>query len=350
VFAFEYTWQGGGMDFRIFTEPQQGASYDDLLAVAQEAENLGFDGFFRSDHFVAMGKGDGLPGPSDAWTTLAGLARETRSIRLGTLVSSATFRYPGILAIQVAQVDAMSGGRIERGLGAGWFEKEHLAYAIPFPKKRFGMLEEQLEIVTGLWATPVGDRYNFAGEHYTLVDSPALPKPVQSPVPIIIGGSGANKTPALAARYAAEYNTIFATREDIATRVARVREACEEAGRDPSTLILSVPGRTAVGATTAEAQRRAASIGQDLGRMRTAGGFAGTASEVVDYLGSLAELGITRIYFQIMDLADLDHLGFLAQEVVPKLPQSASSPEEYPGDSRLSPHRGSPANSATVRP
>src|SRR5690554_2887821 len=198
------------MDFRIFTEPQQGASYDDLLAIALATERLGFDAFFRSDHYLSMGAGDGLPGPTDAWTTLAGLARETTSIRLGTLVSSATFRHPGILAIQVAQVDAMSGGRVELGLGTGWFEKEHAAYGIPFAKKRFGMLEEQLEIVTGLWATPVGSRYNFSGEHYELVDSPALPKPVQSPVPVIVGGSGERTTPALAVRLATEVNTAVA--------------------------------------------------------------------------------------------------------------------------------------------
>ncbi|MHB1491714.1 MAG: LLM class flavin-dependent oxidoreductase, partial [Cellulomonas sp.] len=186
------------MDLRIFTEPQQGATYDDLLRVARATEDLGFDGFFRSDHYLAMGDGDGLPGPTDAWTTLAGLARETSTIRLGTLVTAATFRHPGILAIQVAQVDQMSGGRIELGLGAGWFAAEHEAYGIPFPEKRFGLLTEQLEIVTGLWGTPVGERFEHRGEHYTLVDSPALPKPVQrSPldparpgVPVIVGGRG----------------------------------------------------------------------------------------------------------------------------------------------------------------
>lgn len=304
------------MEFRIFTEPQQGASYDDLLAVAQAAERLGFDGFFRSDHYLAMGSDDGLPGPTDAWTSLAGLARETSRIRLGTLVSSVTYRHPGILAIQVAQVDAMSGGRVELGLGAGWFEKEHRAYGIPFPEKRFGLLEEQLEIVTGLWSTPVGERYDFAGDHYTLVESPALPKPIQSPLPIIVGGGGATKTPALAARFATEYNTTFGRFADFAPRIARVRAACEAAGRDPSSLILSTPGTTAAGATTADAGRRAAAIGRDLDALRD-GGFAGTASEVIDQVGALADLGITRVYFQILDLQDLDHLDFLAREVLP---------------------------------
>lgn len=306
------------MDFRIFTEPQQGASYDDLLTIAQASEQLGYDAFFRSDHYLAMGDGDGLPGPTDAWTSLAGLARETSRIRLGTLVSSVTYRHPGILAIQVAQVDVMSGGRVELGLGAGWFEEEHRAYGIPFPKKRFGMLAEQLEIVTGLWSTPVGDRYSFAGEHHTIVDSPALPKPVQSPVPIIIGGGGAKKTPDLAVRFAAEYNAGFAPVQELAVRVARVREACDRAGRDPATLVLSMPGAVATGATTAEAERRATAIGRSTEELRD-GGFTGTASEVIDQIGALTELGFTRIYFQILDLHDLDHLDFLAREVIPKV-------------------------------
>src|SRR5688572_29024823 len=193
----------------IFTEPQQGATYEEQLAQASATERLGFDGWFRSDHFLAMGAGDGLPGPTDAWTALAGLARETRRIRLGTLVSSVTFRHPGMLAIQVAQVDTMSGGRVELGLGTGWFAEEHAAYGIPFPTKRFGMLEEQLEIVTGLWSTPVGERFDFAGEQYTLEGSPALPKPVQAGVPIIVGGNGPRRTPAIAARHASEFNIGF---------------------------------------------------------------------------------------------------------------------------------------------
>lgn len=304
------------MDFRIFIEPQQGASYDDQLRIARAAERLGFDGFFRSDHYLAMGSGDGMPGPTDSWTTLAGLARETTSIRLGTLVSSATFRHPGVLAIQVAQVDAMSGGRVELGLGTGWFAEEHRAYGIPFPDKRFGMLEEQLKVVTGLWATPAGSVFNHSGEHYELVDSPALPKPVQNPLPIIIGGKGASKTPDLAARFAAEYNTTFGTFDDFAPRIARVREACERAGRDPETLTLSVPGTVAVGATRADAERRAAAIGRTVDDVAK-GGFAGTAQEVVDRVGSLAELGITRVYFQVLDLHDLEQLELLAAEVTP---------------------------------
>ncbi|TFD48576.1 LLM class F420-dependent oxidoreductase [Cryobacterium sp. Hh11] len=306
------------MKFRIFTEPQQGASYDDVLAVAQATERLGFDAFFRSDHYQVMGDGDGLPGPTDAWTTLAGLARETKRIRLGTLVSSVTYRPPGILAIQVAQVDQMSGGRVELGLGTGWFEQEHLAYGIPFPDKRFGLLEEQLEIITGLWNTPVGARYDFAGEHYTLVDSPALPKPTQARVPVIVGGGGAKRTPKLAARFATEFNLPFPDFADIAGKFDGVRAACEAIDRDPVELTYSAALIAVGGSDETEFARRAASVGREPAELREHG-LAGTASEIVDRLGTLADSGVECVYLQIMDLSDLEHLEFLAAEVVPQL-------------------------------
>ncbi|MGY4859096.1 LLM class F420-dependent oxidoreductase [Cryobacterium sp. AP23] len=307
------------MRLRIFTEPQQGASYDDILAVAQATEKLGFDAFFRSDHYQVMGDHfSGLPGPTDAWTTLAGLARETERIRLGTLVSSLTYRPPGILAIQVAQVDQMSGGRVELGLGTGWFEQEHLAYGIPFPAKRFGMLEEQLEVITGLWETPVGQTYNFSGEHYTLVDSPALPKPTQARVPVIVGGGGAKRTPAMAARFATEFNLPFPEFADIPAKFAGVRAACEAVGRDPRELVYSTALIAVAGADEAEFARRSAAVGREPAELREHG-VAGTASEVVDRLGALAADGVECVYLQIMDLSDLDHLDFIAREVVPQL-------------------------------
>jgi len=308
------------MRFRIFTEPQQGATYDDILAVAQTSERLGFDAFFRSDHYMKMGDADdiGLPGPTDAWTTLAGLARETERIRLGTLVSSVTYRPPGILAIQAAQVDQMSGGRVELGLGTGWFEQEHLAYGIPFPARRFGLLEEQLEVITGLWNTPVGERYNFDGVHYTLVDSPALPKPTQARVPVIVGGGGARRTPALAARFATEFNLPFPDFADIAGKFAGVRAACEAIDRDPQELVYSAALIAVAGADEAEFARRAAAVGRQPAELREHG-LAGTPSEIVDRLGALAESGVECVYLQIMDLSDLEHLEFLAAEVVPQL-------------------------------
>lgn len=306
------------MDLRIFIEPQLGATYEDQLAVAKATEQLGFDALFRSDHFINFGGGDGLPGPTDAWTTLAGLARETSRIKLGTMVSSVTFRHPGVLAVQVAQVDAMSGGRAELGLGAGWNEREHSAYGIPFPRKRFGIYEEQLAIISGLWATPLGDTFSFSGEHYTLVDSPALPKPVQKPMPLIVGGAGKEKTPRLAARYATEYNTGFVPFDQVKETLDRARAACDAIGRSQDDLILSVPRTIAVGATEAEAARRAEASSQDLASLRT-DGVAGTAAEAVDRIAALKELGVQRLYLQVMDLRDLDHLEFIAQEIVPQL-------------------------------
>ena len=305
------------MDLRIFVEPQQGATYLDQLRVAQASERLGYDAFFRSDHFLTMG-GDGLPGPTDSWLTLAGIARETSTIRLGTLVTSATFRAPGLLAIQVAQVDEMSGGRVELGLGAGWFEREHAAYGFPFPTKRFGLLTEQLEVVTGLWSTPSGETFSYAGEHYTLVESPALPKPVQQPVPVIIGGNGPSRTPALAARFAAEYNTSFPEIAAVPTRFATVRAACEDAGRDPDSLLLSAALVLAVGADEAELRRRAAAIGREPEELREHG-IAGTVDEALDTLGRLRDWGADRVYLQVLDLTDLDHLELVAAEIAPHL-------------------------------
>src|ERR1700712_2063337 len=285
------------MELRIFPEPQQGASYDQILRIAKVSEDLGFAAFFRSDHYLTMG-GDGLPGPTDAWTTLAGLARETSTIRLGTLMTSATFRHPGPLAIQVAQVDQMSGGRVELGIGAGWYEQEHSAYGIPFPdtRERFDVLEEQLAVITGLWETAPGDRFSHAGEHYTLTDSPALPKPVQQPrPPVLIGGKGKRRTPALAARYADEFNLPFVSLEFTAEQFGRVRKACEDAGRNPDDLSYSNALVLCCGATDAEVRRRADAIGQDLDDLR-ATGLAGTPAEVVDRIGQYAELGADPMY------------------------------------------------------
>ncbi|MFI5567404.1 LLM class F420-dependent oxidoreductase [Streptomyces sp. NPDC051740] len=306
------------MDLRIFTEPQQGATYDTLLTVAKATEALGFDAFFRSDHYLSMGSADGLPGPTDAWITLAGLARETNRIRLGTLMTAATFRLPGVLAIQVAQVDQMSGGRVELGLGAGWFEEEHKAYGIPFPKEKFARLEEQLEIVTGLWATETGRTFDHHGTHYDLTKSPALPKPAQSKVPVLIGGHGATRTPRLAARFADEFNMPFAGIEDTVRQFDRVRDAAREAGRDPGDLVYSNALVVCVGKDDQEVARRAAAIGREVDELRT-NGLAGSPAEVVDKIGRYAETGSSRIYLQVLDLHDLDHLELISAQVQSQL-------------------------------
>jgi F420-dependent oxidoreductase-like protein len=309
------------MRLRIFVEPQQGATYDDQLAIARCAEEEGFDAFFRSDHYVRMGNADGLPGPTDSWTTLAGLARETTSIRLGTLVTSATFRLPGPLAITVAQVDSMSGGRVELGLGAGWYEDEHRAYAISFPpiKERFDRLEEQLTLITGLWDTPVGKTYGFDGRFYQVVDSPALPKPAQQPhPPIIVGGGGAKKTPGLAARFAAEFNTPFLSPTDAAQQFTRVDEACQKIDRDPTSIRHTSALIVCCGEDDSVVARRAQAVGWSVDDLRKFGA-CGSPDEVAERIGAWKAAGADTAYLQILDMQDLDHVRLIGREVAPRL-------------------------------
>lgn len=309
------------MELRIFVEPQEGASYDQQLEMARAAEAHGFGAFFRSDHLLRIQPGSGLPGPTDSWVTLGALARETSSIRLGTMVTSATFRLPGPLAVAVAQVDAMSGGRVEIGLGTGWFEAEHAAYGIPFPPlgERFDRLEEQLSILTGLWSTPTEERYTFHGAYYDLTGSPALPKPLQRPhPPVIVGGLGARRTPALAARFASEFNVPFASVEVAAERFQGVRAACEAAGRDPDELVCSHAVTVCCANDESELKRRAARIGRDIEDLRSSGA-AGSPQEVVARLDAYRQAGASRCYLQIIDLDDLDHVALIAAEVMPRL-------------------------------
>jgi F420-dependent oxidoreductase-like protein len=307
------------MLLRIFTEPQQGASYDQLLTMARTAQDEGFDAFFRSDHYQAFGSGSGLPGPTDAWVTLAALARETEHIRLGTMVTSATFRHAGVLAITVAQVDQMSGGRVELGIGAGWNEQEHRSYGIPFLNgfaERFELLEETLEVVTGLWATPVGERFSYHGRRLALADAPALPKPVQDPrPPIILGGAGHVRTPALAARFADEFNAPFHSLEAATAQFDRVRKACERLGRDSASMIYSAALTVCVGADEAEVQRRAERIGRPPDRID----LAGTPGVVAEKLKAFEDAGASRAYLQVLDLDDLDHVRLIGAEVAPLL-------------------------------
>lgn len=309
------------MELRIFAEPQEGATYEQQLAMARAAERHGFGAFFRSDHLLRIKPGDPGPGPTDSWVTLGALARETSTIRLGTMVTSATFRLPGPLAVSVAQVDAMSGGRVELGLGTGWFEAEHLAYGIPFPSfgERFDRLEEQLEIVTGLWGTPPGGTYEFTGRHYTLGLGPALPKPVQQPrPPLIVGGLGTRRTPALAARFAAEYNVPFAPVEMAGERIEGVRAACAAVGRDPDELVCSHAVTVCCAESEPELERRAERIGRTVEDLR-AGGAAGTPAEVAERLREYRDAGASRSYLQVIDLDDLDQVALIAAEVMPLL-------------------------------
>ncbi|WP_131098851.1 LLM class F420-dependent oxidoreductase [Streptomonospora litoralis] len=305
------------MRLRIFTEPQQGATYETQLAVAKATEALGFDAFFRSDHLLKMGDTDGLPGPTDSWVTLAGLARETSHVRLGTLMTAATFRHPGPLAVAVAQVDRMSGGRVEFGFGAGWYEDEHTAYGVPFPpsaRERFDRYEEQLDVITGLWATPVGETFRYEGRHYRFAESPALPKPQQAPrPPVLIGGTGPIRTPRLAATHADEYNVPFASVEDTAAAFERVRAAVRTAGRQEP-MRYSAAQVVCCGRDESEVRRRADAIGRDPDELRS-NGLAGSPAEVVEKLGRFTEIGAERMYLQVLDMSDLDHLELIASQV-----------------------------------
>ncbi|MEY2446476.1 MAG: hypothetical protein QOC57_635 [Ilumatobacteraceae bacterium] len=306
-------------DLCVFTEPQQGASYDTLLAVAKRTEALGFGGFFRSDHYLKMGDVDGMPGPTDAWVTLAALARETSRIRLGTLVSPVTFRGPGLLAISVAQIDQMSSGRIELGIGAGWYEAEHHAYGFEFPStsRRFDNLADQLAILDGLWNTPVGQTFSYSGSVHSIANSPALPKPVQQPVPIIIGGGGPSRTPSLAARYATEYNAAFVSVETFIERKQRVEAACTAIDRERP-MRYSAALVVCAGGSEADIARRAAAIGREADELRR-NGAAGSAQETATTIRRFVDAGAERVYLQVLDLSDLEHLDFLANDVAPLL-------------------------------
>jgi F420-dependent oxidoreductase-like protein len=320
------------MDIRIFTDPSNGAGYQNLVESGQLAEEFGFGGFFLSDHYVAFA-GDGRPGPTDVWTTLAGLSRDTSRIRLGSLVTSVTFRHPGSLAIIVAQVDDMSEGRLEFGLGAGYFEPEHRAQGIPFPPvgERFDRLGEALELITGSWKTPVGQRYAFVGQHYQLDDSPALPKPRQRPgPPIILGGTGKKRTPALAARFADEFNLQTNRRrapgdqhrselksDDVAGQIQRVRDAAEKIGRDPDDIVFSMTALVGVGEHADKALDPVHFSSQIFDGMV----LSGSPAHIVDELGHYADLGITRTYVRAPTaMATLaGNFELLAAQVLPQL-------------------------------
>lgn len=315
------------MDLRIFTEPQQGAAHSELLRAAQATRDGGFSAFFRSDHVLVMGDGDGLPGPSDSMVSLAALAAVVPEIRFGTLVTAATFRHPSMLAIAAATIDDVSGGRLELGLGSGWYEAEHRAYGLDFGAsfgERFDRLTEQLEIITGLWATPVGEHFDHTGAHYRLQNAPGLPKPVQldrtgtPKVPLILGGRGPRRTPALAARFADDYNVGFAGIEPTTAAYDRVRAACAAIGRNAGEIVYSAAQVVCCGATDDELSRRAAAIGRDPAELRE-NGLTGSPAEVVDRIGRFAAAGTQRIYLQLMDHRDLDHIALLAEQVLPQV-------------------------------
>ena len=305
------------MRLRVLLEPHHGASYDQILALARATEESGFDAFFRSDHYQGIDPDDTRYRPTDSWTTLAGLAVQTERVRLGTLMTASTYRRPGPLAITVATVDAMSGGRAELGIGAAWIEQEHRYLGIPFPPlgERFDRLGEQLEIITGLWATPPGERFSFHGQHYRLEECASVPRPARRP-PVIIGGAGPRRTPALAARFADEFNSGMP--DGLAARFANFRRICEQSGRDPAGVRLSTTLPVCCGPTRAAAARRAVALGEAGARM-LAMGVTGTPGDVLGRLAGLHAAGADTVYFHLYDVTDLDHVRLLGREVLPQV-------------------------------
>jgi F420-dependent oxidoreductase-like protein len=317
------------MRLRVLLEPRYGATYQQILAMARAAEEAGFDGFFRGDHYLGIDSTDASYAPTDSWTTLAGLAVQTERIALGTLVTAATFRQPGMLAVIVATVHAMSAGRAELGIGAAWYEREHQSFGIPFPtvKERFDRLEEQLAIVTGIWGTPPGESFSFHGQHYRLEDcvnfpalGPAGPAGPAGPggrnrPRLILGVTGPKRGPALAARFADEFNCGLA--EGMAERVANFRRICEETGRDPASVRVSTALPVSCGATAAQAQRRADALGEAGARLLRLG-VIGVPAEIVQRISELGAAGADTLYFHIYD-TDPDHIRLLGADVLPQV-------------------------------
>jgi F420-dependent oxidoreductase-like protein len=307
-------------------EPQQGGTYAQFRAVARAAEQAGYDAVFRSDHLLTIG---GQPQPAlEAWTTLAALARDTTSIRLGTLVTPMTFRHPSVLAREVVTVDEMSGGRIEIGVGTGWYEPEHRSLGIAFPpmRERTDRLEECVEVMTRLWT---GQPVSYEGRYYRLDEAVALPRPVQDPLPLLVGGHGGPRSTSLGARFAAEYNTTSIDPDGAAQTYAKARAACEAVGRDPASLRLSWMGTVLVGRDDATLRRRlqryAAWNGTPdadpdtvLQRM-AAHSAVGTYDQAADKLRAYVAAGCERIYARVLDLDDLDQISELATEVMPRV-------------------------------
>ncbi len=312
------------MRFALMIEPQQGLTYAEQLAIARRAETAGFEALFRSDHYSSFPGAPDNP-TTDAWTVLAGLARETTRIRLGALVSPVTFRLPGNLAKVAATVQEMAGGRLEIGMGAGWNEAEHAAYGFPFPDiaVRADMLEEELEIVRGLWEGP--DGWSFSGRHYTIADALFRAKPSPRP-PILVGGDGAPRSMRIAVRFADEFNITSSDPDRIGERFGRLDRILADAGRDPSTLVRSAMVGVLVGRDAAEVERRRIALMAMLGRDEAGaeGWYAerrnrwilGTPDEARATVERFAAVGVERIMLQDFLPRDLEMIDLLGAELV----------------------------------
>ena len=307
------------MKLRVLMEPRHGATYDRVVAMAKATEEAGLDAFFRGDHYLGIDSTDPEYRPTDSWTTLAGVALETNRIKLGTLMTAGTFRHPAVVANAVATVDQMSGGRVVLGIGTGWYEREHKAFGIPFPpvRERFDRFDEEMQIIKGLWTTPQGDPFSFEGRFWQLEEARNFPVLVQKPRPqIVIGGTGPRRTPLMAARHADEFNS--GGGPGTAERFANVRRVCEEIGRDPSTLRMSVTSQVICGSTRAEAEARLERLGEP-GRRMLSRGTVGDVPSVVGALQELQAAGAEVAYLHIFDIDDLDHLRLIGAEVLPQV-------------------------------
>jgi F420-dependent oxidoreductase-like protein len=306
-----------GFRLRVLMEPRNGATYAEILDLARATEIAGFDAFFRSDHLLGGNPDNPEYKPTDCWTTLGGLARDTSRVRLGALMTASTFRLPGLLATIVASVDDMSGGRAELGIGAAWYTREHAAFGLPFPSvgERFDRLEEQLEIITGLWNSAPDRSFSFGGRHYQVEDNRTPPRVIQQPhPPIIVGGGGPRRTPALAARFAAEFNAAYGG--DPQERFERFGRACEAIGRDPASARLSAVLPVAIGVTPADLERRAEIVASPM--LRDAA-VIGPPALLTDRIAALAKAGADTVYLHIFDIHDLDHIALIGAEVLPQL-------------------------------
>jgi F420-dependent oxidoreductase-like protein len=314
------------MRVALMIEGQEGVTWEQWLALAKTCEQSGIEALFRSDHYLSLSSPDRAA--HDAWTTLAGLAALTTTLRFGTLVSPVTFRHPSLLANAVGTVDHISGGRVELGIGAGWMDQEHHAFGFRFPplRERLAMLTEQIEIVHRLWTE---ESVTFNGQHYSLEDCPAQPKPVQKPrPPLLVGGRAKPGTANPAARFADEYNVIGSSFDEYAEARRSLDAACERAGRDPKSLRMSVMTGFLLGADEADLKEKAratlerwgSSLSPDeaVERYRNRG-TAGTTDEFVDGLRRLEEVGVERIMLQHIRHEDLETVVLLGREVVPRV-------------------------------
>ena len=313
----------------LMIEGQEGVEWADWIALAQACERLGFAALFRSDHYLSV-DGHGERGSLDAWGTVSALAAITSTLRLGTLVSPATFRHPSVLAKAVVTADHISRGRVELGIGTGWLADEHVAYGFPFPPmaRRMAILAEQLEIIRGAWAD---EPFSFTGEHYRIADLDARPKPVQRPhPPLIVGGSAGRRSAALAARWADEYNTIYVTPDEARERRAALDRACEAQGRDPATLRFSLMNGFVIGADRTDLRARARRLAEWRGHEDQAAAdidgylaalaqpwIVGTPEDFVARLREYEAAGVDGVMLQHHLFEDEDALELVGREVIP---------------------------------